>query len=1490
MSNGGRVPGDPLEQAIARLLEEQAEGIQADPLTAAIGRVMSGGAPDQPAESKRGFFARTFDALTPTSPQELGLIAAGLQTPFTEGLQALFEIPGFLFERDIPTDKAADFFKRLNENILSSSEEAALNAGVSPELIGDSHLLGEIFGFIAPVTASFKAARLITGIRAASPAGVALGAAEAGAQGSVVRGVAQAVVRRNFILDSTAGAVFGGFLTPGENIGERTRSLAAQSAVFGVSGMAISGLVFAAQGMRINRARLIAGDLTLDDKLKRLAAGEKVVFSEPEAASLVQLMNEEGYLANSHLAQEFMRNLEFDNALVASVRGAAEAGQSRGLVQNFGSDFAEINTRLPAIREQFPNLKFDVIAREGPAGRTFDLHFGQTGLNNTQKAQLRVGGDGRFTGQVLNKGGTQYIYVRKGKQPGDLVVRNADGKTTTIKEKGVTSLPYAVEEIPLPTAGQALFADFREFTHARMAEAMGIEGPLTEQSIIQGLREGTLQFSDDAVRQFEIGGAITHPEELGITFAKIGNPAQMPQQPGRFPMAAVLDDEGVIWVSQTGREGHVEATIEMVMAKTGATDRDAVFDLIQAAMESGADDLGIMTSLKGDFNIANMKFTPGGGQNISTDALIFASGADSFAARFLAEGKYAGDILEPVAIRNMDDVFDSWVQARGLDIAAKDIDAFRANFAQRFRSDLWSRVPEEDLKIFQAIREETVRLAEDGSTLALRAGAKGMLVEELEGGRVLLRDINTGASLEFGSAAIADDVVDLIVRSEKDPFGLLLSDGAHGMPGYTTGFDPTDGIFFFEEGTGKIRTVLAKGASQITHKSFLSTTPTTGIRNRRDYFDAIERLTGVPLFSEGFGAIDAASSTAALRFEPIGRRIDSAWKGISREGRVQVAEFWTGIEGTGLVGNQLVRAAREAGLSNRQIRAFTESRKLYDLAAQELGLTESNYIPTYYSRIRPELEKGTSLDKIRGLLSDSPQSLQEFEFWALKQRQGELANVEMDPVIVMNKYFRAMFRELEVAPLEQRMKDMLALRIRDLPKAKQQEILRSGLPRTSLNSHILPDEVRAVGKEYLLNVQGQYGPGFASARRFMTRMFDKLGMNASPQIFDQFINTWLSVQYGAALGLRFATMNRNAMQNMWTMYTRVGGEFGGLSLAEAMSLRGYNAAVDAGAIRPVTASVSMGDAVFQQVMGDTFITGTGPFSNAGASAIRRGLRLGRVTRKTAETFLVPYGSGDQINRAWAYHWQRMHTEKILTRFDAKKIDWDTFLQEGLPFFSNTIRQEFRSIWDGSGRESALQYIGKQAADEAHFIYGTAASPGWMQRPFGRLFGVFGQWPLWLSELYFRRTAHATATQKIAFSVRSLSLMGLTANMGFQAGVNMWSWMAPTSLEFAGGPAVDVAIDFKALVDAPLDRKSQAGRQLAATMGSLAFPGQLFYNEIGDVVGADDLQGAAFRLLLGRPADALNFAYDTSNLPAVPVERPPTDVSGLPSIEELLERR
>ncbi len=1365
MSNGTR---SPLEESRNRLRREQEQAVeqqmlsQLSPLTASRSRILDEQTPED--GTGRGFFARAIDALTPESREELAVIGAGLLDPVLGGVQAIAQIPGFFTTRDLPTDRAADFFQRLNEGITTRAETAALEAGVSPEVIADSHMLGEIVGYIAPVTASFKAARFLTGIK----------------QGELA-------LARNFILDTTAGAVFGGTLLPGENVEDRLGELATQSAIFGVTGLAVNGLVFAYQGIRLNRARLKAGDDDLAKQILDIENGIAPVANEEQARALVQLMNEEGYLANTPTAQQFMANLEFDNALVESVRGVSESGMTRGLVEDFGTSFAQISERIPSLKAQFPAFKFDVIARQIGDRRTWDLHFGMTGLSNIQKNALSLRGPGRFPGQIVSKGGTTFEYVRPAPKAGGIMVRTPD-KTTPfrISEQGVSNLPYAIEEIALPPTGQALYADFRQSTWDRMTAAMGIEGSVTEARMVTGLRDGTIEMTDDVIRQFEIGGAVTHPQELGII------------QPGA---------------------------------------------------------------------------------------------AQEFTEAFVQRGKYAGDLTEPVAIRNMDDAFNVWAESRGLDLGAADIPAFRANFAQRYRNDMWDLVPDADLKVFQTIRDEGLALAESRSTPAIRAGVKGMVIEQLEGGRVALRDINTGARIEFGSLQLADDAVTNIIRSEKDPFGLFLSEGPHGMSGYTTGFDPTDGIFFFEDDV--LQTVMARGANQITHQDFLASTPTPSLRNRRDYFDAIERQTSVPLMSAGFGAIDQSTIAASIRFEPFGRAIDAAWKGLTRAERIATAEFWVGIEGTALKGEQLVRAARTAGLNNKQIRAFTQSRGLYDVAARELGLPESAYIQNYYSRIRSSEAKTPA--QIKALLQDRPNAQVEWEeFWALKQRTGELANTELDPSIVMHQYFRAMFRHLEVAPHELRMSQMLQLRVRDLPLAKQQDILKRGLAGTDETSFVLPKEVRDVGKEYMINIQGNYTPGFESARRFTSRIFEKLGMKGDPQVFDQLINTWLSIQYGAALGLRFATMNRNAMQNMWTMYTRVGGEFGAQAHKIAMELEGYNQAVAAGAIRPVTASVSMGDAVFDGLMRNTPVTGSDPFSNALAASIRVGLRGGRVTRKWAERFLIPYGSGDQVNRAIAFHWQRLHTQKFLAQFNQKKIGWDKFLDDGLPFFSSSIKEDFRAIFDREGVERALDFIGKQAADEAHFIYGTAASPGWMQRPFGRLAGVFGQWPLWLYDLYARRRAHATPTQQMALFVRTGALMGLVGNMGLQLGVDMYSWMAPTSLQFGGGPTLGTAVDLKALVDAPIDQKQAAATRMAQQLGRLAFPGQLFYQEIGDVLNSGNIDHAVTRLLLGRNVDQRNMAYDLGVNPLAAPElgapAQPRDFAGLPSMQELLERR
>ena len=729
MSNGV----NPAEAAILKILDERVNTLAAqfNPAERAIQEMMANQTPTQPG-SEGGITAGiarflgnafgdpelsiedpTFGETVRAGFAQSRAVGTALLSPTIRGAQALAEIPGIFTSRDLPTDRAANFLERLNEGLISSSERAALEAGLTPEAVADAHLFGEMIGYTAPVVASLKAARLATGI-----------------QGSVTG------LSRNFILDTVAGGIFGALLTPGEELGDRAINTLRESTIFGVGGLLVNGLIFGVVGMRFSRLRAHAGNESLDATLRRIQNGEKVIIGEAETLPLVQLMNEEGFLANSPEAHALLSGMEFEMSVVAGVRNAAEAGQTRGFVLDIGNNFTEVMKNLPKIQEGFSGLKFDVIARNIGKRRTFDLHFGMKGLNNNQRAQLAR--EGRFAGQTLEKSGVTYQYVRPAK--GDrITVINADGKTTTIKDVGVSNLPYATEEIILPTAGQAMYEDFREFTFGRMGKAAGVSGSIPEEEIIRGIREGTIDLRPEARRTFDVGGAITHPEELGPEFVEVLN----------------------------------------------------------------------------------------------------SLGGKQFTDDFLREGKIAGDLLEPTPIRKLDDAFESWVAERGFESGATDLEAFRQNFAQRFRDDIWALVPEEDMAIFRAIREETNALIDEkGLNLTQRAAVKGFHTEALPAERVALRDINTGGRLEFGSEKFASDFVDNVIRSEKDPFGLFLSPGPHGMPALTGGFPGSDGIFTLE--------------GNIASKEFIRDQPFGFSQNRRDYFRSVEDLTGMPLFSKGF--------------------------------------------------------------------------------------------------------------------------------------------------------------------------------------------------------------------------------------------------------------------------------------------------------------------------------------------------------------------------------------------------------------------------------------------------------------------------------------------------------------------------------------------------------------------------------------------------------------------------------------------------------------
>lgn len=1274
-------------------------------------------------------------------PRQILVGAGTVSGALLHPLEGLLRLPEVILAGEHPnliTNRAADYVDRASKNLRMVNETLALMAGLDDNDIKDAYMLGDFIGMVAPITASVKMASWV-------------------AKAPLL--MSKHIQGGSIVTDWIAGAIFGGLFDDSDTAKDRMIAAARESAIFGVGRIMFSTLGFTLRSVTGKRTIQRRSSEELQGILRKLERGEPVEIGDDVAMELTALLSEEGYVSSSIAAQEILaRNMD-ESALVQAIVDVGGAKASMGVMTMAEKDFVKVTTMMEHFRSQFPHMKFDVLRNQGGGG--YDIYFGSRGLSPKQKAQLKnPAHKGRFEGQAVYRLGdeAQYEYLGRAKRPEWIRVRRSDGTVTELMEKNTTTAPFARETIASTPDLDALYKDF--WRTINLETEFPITGSvMTEMEVVQGIRDGTLQITNEARRAFTSSG-IVFPEEIGAA----------------------------------------------------------------------------------------------------------TTGADDFVQNFLRDGVDAGGVHARGVIPTYNEMFDSWARAKRIPKNSVDYEATRAFFATEARRDLWKLVPEEDKKIFDAIRaEQEVLIAEGEIPFEAVANSKGFFVDRVAGGRIELRDINTGFRLSFGSEVAALNGLKGVVRTEGGGLGGMaeLIEG-HGMGGFMGGFRATDGTWRFPD---KWKAV-----------DYLDDIPAGWIQNTRDHMRAIEDLMGgPPLFTQGFNEIDTGLSRMRNRYEPWAHEIEKTWKrpltmrpGKHRAAMDEVISHWVDIEGAGMDLPSAVLYLKDKGLSNWQVNAFRRSHAMYDAWYKLLGLPRGRYINLYFSRIRPYAEKNQGLVDIRkalGLNRDSPVPA-EFQFWAEMSRTGELGVMETDPRIVMHKYIRSLLWMQEVKTPWDHLSRLTGSRtkpgllIKDMPKAQQAAILKHAPPGTPIDDPVLSEPLRRVLQEYLATTRGVPNSGLKTLRDFGEKFFRKLGVDIDPRVMDEYYNTVMSCFYGAAMGLRMSLVGRNAMENIWTLGSRLGYKMANSSLERAMTQEGFDRVVAAGSIRFTEAGIPYGDAMFQQLLDRMPRAVKGPMSHIIAAPLRWGLRGGYVLRKTTQKFLIPYSGADDVNRAWAHLWQEEHTLKFLTRFEEKAIPWEKFLDDGLPFYSPTVRGEFTRIYNNLGQDEALKFIGKMAADESNYIYGVGAQQAWMQTPFGRMAGMFGTWPMWALELYKRRMMFGTTAQKMAFITRTASLVGAIANMTLQTGTNLWSWIAPTSIfGWSGGPTVDHVINMKRIMDAPLAQKGSALAYFSENVSRLALPGQVFFHEVGRALNQDNPMDAGLLLMLGRPVDIGHYSMD-----------------------------
>jgi hypothetical protein len=1360
----------------------------------------------------------------------------------TAKAEEIIGIPGaFSAVTELQT-KARNFFLRSKEGLYSMAEQQALEAGMTPEEIADAYGTGNFVGFIAPVSASIKGASLL--LRAPVT-------------------LSRHVFAGTLITDTVAGAIYGAAFREGDTLEERGKNLLHESALFGVGRLVLNGLPLAYKAYRMKRSRDIAAGLDVDRTLRSMENSSSVVIeSEETASAIARLLSEENYLASSPAAQEIIARNANEVALMTAVMDVAKSRATGGSIRVRDASFGELvdltEASQPRIRQAISDhfgvpfderIKFDVL--KGP-DEEFRIFFGPKGLSNNQRRQFKR--EGRFEGMRVFRGSDEYRYVSKASREGYVKLRRADDTFVEVKATNITDLPtYTEELIPTPEV-DALFQNFRETFQDNLRRLAQSGGAITEEDLIRAVREGTLKIDDQGRRAFDVGGAIIYPEELGLAA-------------GEDAVSAVVLNRAPGWrPDPTDMTGGAPRAMIVRNASAGANPMEKPwrvsyfddsfssvghqsFDTLEQAAQFAQADNWIPVETVTNFATSNQ-----------VRALISRRGGD------------LANILEPPPVVTFEQAFDSWVREVGIvtkeagardvrgrfvsrEILPTDIEAVRANFADRLRREMWEAVPAEDRKVFDAIRNQLDEALDKGELpFEVLAHQKGFHVERRPDGVIELREINTGAKFALGSERVAQQWIREVIRDESS-MATILEMGSNGMASISGGFRHPETAW----------NITAENVARQTPEII----PQATFRNVRDWTIALEEKIGIPLFSRGFNALDEGATRAKNRYEPWAKQIQSAWRGISDREKNQIVEFWQKVEGQPITNDAALQIGREMGLSSKQLAAWSRARAIWDEGFKMAGLPPSRFINNYYGRVRPYVEKNgvVDFDDIFGAEGVPG----EFQFFAEMSRTGELALIETNPEIVMHKWFRSLFFSQEVKPHWDHLAQLVdrghgkfkkpALKIRDLPQETIAQITRMR-PGIDISEPVLAKPIRDVISEYLTIIRGNPGEGLERLRWFSRKMFSSLGVEADERVMEEFFNTAMSSMYGAAMGLRASLVARNFTQTTWNLYPRLGSRHMNESLGKAMTQEGFDEAIDAGAIRLAEAGIPYGDAIFEHMQKNMVLEGSGPLSNAVAASVRLGLRAGYITRKTAEKFLIPYSSGDQMSRAWAYHWQKSHAARLLDQFENRRIGWEKFTEDALPFFSETVKGNFADMYRRLGKESALRYIGKMAADETHFIYGVGAQPAWMQRPLGRMFGMFGTWPLWAGELYLNRAWKGTWKQRAAFHARTLAITGAFGNMMVESGVDLWNWISPGSVfGWSGGPAVDHAINLKRAIEAPMDQKAAALRRLALGVGRLSLPGQLAYTDFAETMNQDNPRDAFMRLMMGRPVDSTHFGME-----------------------------
>lgn len=370
-----------------------------------------------------------------------------------------------------------------------------------------------------------------------------------------------------------------------------------------------------------------------------------------------------------------------------------------------------------------------------------------------------------------------------------------------------------------------------------------------------------------------------------------------------------------------------------------------------------------------------------------------------------------------------------------------------------------------------------------------------------------------------------------------------------------------------------------------------------------------------------------------------------------------------------------------------------------------------------------------------------------------------------------------------------------------------------------------------LNKYYIDELRGVPHEESRFAQKMLDGVMDRLGLKTSLDVRRDVVNTALSLGSSAMIGFRPMQGVRDMHNAISIFYTR----FGAVRTADMLTLMSRVSA--------------------QELVQAGFLKSTTPGEGIGAAFEREGLtaNYGPLAVLTPEERLANTISGktqpirEAIQRTaelgikWGlqhnvYQWLHAATMLETTTKSLRELNKLANGEYGvgeaakakaynnlfINSYDTPVVKEFdRLVGDGEFKKAA-EFLARATSFETVSTFGLANHPaGWGSNT-GRIFGQFGNWPVWARTTLARMATRGTIGERTGVAVRFGLTQGSLALASAAFGLNLNSWYLPGSLPLVrGGQSLGEAAD-------SYDEDRTKALQRAAAQVALGVPGSFLF--------------------------------------------------------------